>query len=52
MLNQEEKLKLVYKIANNALFFDDSSDYKSALWEILFTITPELDDFEELKYID
>ena len=31
-------LLAVKKIANNALYFDDGSDYISALWEILQTI--------------
>ncbi len=32
----------VYAIANNVLYFDDNSDYSSALWEILEAIKPEL----------
>lgn len=27
-------------IANNALYFDDSSDYKKALWDILRVLDP------------
>ena len=32
----------VYAIANNVLYFDDNSDYSSALWKILEVIKPEL----------
>jgi len=42
MLNNKEKLKAINEKANNALYFDDSSDYKTALWEILEIINPEI----------
>jgi hypothetical protein len=50
-----EQLDKIKKIANNALYFDDSSDYQTALWEILTVTSPEL--FEEteepdLEYIE
>ena len=45
-------LNKIYKTANNALYFNDSSDYKSALWEIMSIINPLIDDYEELEYID
>lgn len=51
-LTKEEK---ILKIANNALYFDDSSDYGSALWEILQILNPELfknNEEPELKYIE
>ena len=41
-----------YKIANNALYFADNSDYKTALWEILSTLNPDLEEETELKFID
>jgi len=52
MLDIKEKLDEVYRIANNVLYFDDNSDYVSALWEILLTANPDLDTFEKLKYIE
>jgi len=45
----------VKQIANNVLYFNDSSDYSSALWEILELVSPETfkDDPEpELSYIE
>lgn len=45
----------VYAIANNVLYFDDNSDYSSALWEILAVVKPELfkdDDCPILDYIE
>jgi len=46
------KTNEVYKIANNALYFNDNSDYKTALWEILSTLNPDLEEETELKFID
>jgi len=37
-----DKEKQVFAIANNALYFDDNSDYGTALWQILKEIKPEL----------
>jgi hypothetical protein len=54
MKNKIEKAKA---IANNALYFDDSSDYRTSLWEILFTLAPEMFEnndkynLPELEYI-
>lgn len=44
-------------IANNALYFQDSSDYETALWQILGITSPELFDDDgfldtELEYIE
>ena len=50
----EEMKEKVTRIANNALYFDDSSDYATALWEILSAVQPEwfADDAEpDLVYI-
>lgn len=46
------KLGEVYAIANNVLYLNDRSDYKNALWEILRTINPNLEEWPTLKYID
>jgi ABC-type nitrate/sulfonate/bicarbonate transport system substrate-binding protein len=46
-----EKLKAeIIKIANNALYFDDSSDYSCALQEICRKCGMDFDDVGE-KYI-
>jgi hypothetical protein len=50
-----DKLLKVKKIANNCLYLDDSSDYASALWDILSVVAPELfvdGEEPELKFID
>ncbi len=53
-----KKEKKVEEISNNALYFDDGSDYKTALYEILSTIRPDLFDEEDgelknqLEFID
>jgi len=55
MLMNKEKLDKVKMIANNALYFADNSDYKTALWEILATVKPYdflNDDIPILKYIE
>lgn len=47
-----DRERQAYRIANNALYFDDSSDYKTALWEVLAALNPELDYEKELEYIE
>lgn len=47
-----EKISNVYKIANNVLYFDDSSDFRTALYEILKELNPDLDVEEKLNYIE
>lgn len=47
-----EKEKEIYKIANNTLYFNDNSDYKTALYEILKVLNPELEDYPKLKFIE
>ena len=43
----------VCMIANNALYFDNNSDYSSALWEILEVVKPELfQDQEDCPLLD
>lgn len=48
----EDRVKEAYTLANNALYFNDRSDYEYALWEILMALNPELNENEKLKYID
>ena len=50
-----KRIREAYRVANNILWFDDSSDYCSALWDILHILNPDLpdDNYEiELKYIE
>lgn len=50
-----KRIREAYKVANNILWFSDSSDYCSALWDILHILNPDLpeDNYEiELKYIE
>ena len=42
-----EKEKKAFKIANNALYFDDSPDYKSALWEVMSILKNDYVFYEE-----
>lgn len=41
MNNHKAIISKVFEIANNAIYFNDSSDYKSALYEIAVTSKPE-----------
>lgn len=41
-----ESFDKVFAIANNAIYFNDSSDYLSALYEICRTIKPNIGDCE------
>jgi hypothetical protein len=48
-----DNVKKAFAIANNAIYFNDRSDYLSALYEVCMALNPELD--EELigsKYIE
>lgn len=50
-----EKQKIINKVkrlANNVLYFDDSSDYCCALWDILRTVNPDLGEYPILNYIE
>lgn len=52
-LEQKDKMiKKAYIEANNVLYFDDDSDYCSALWTILHTLNPDLEEYPELSYIE
>lgn len=45
------KLKQMYNLANNAIYFDDSSDYLSALYDIAKVVNEDVDSIGE-NYID
>ncbi|CEH34739.1 hypothetical protein [Romboutsia lituseburensis] len=48
-----DNVKQAFAVANNAIYFADRSDYKSALYEVCKTLNPKIDD--ELigsKYIE
>lgn len=51
-----EEEKQIVRIVNNVLYFEDSSDYATALHEVLAILKPELyGDFgliQDLKFID
>lgn len=51
-MDLSEREKKAYAIANNALYFDDSSDYQTALWQVLYTLNPDLEEYPILKYIE
>lgn len=48
----EDLLKHIKQIANNALYFNDSSDYESALWNILELCGEEAENHDELRFIE
>ena len=52
ILSELNKLSEIEKIINNVLYFDDSSDYGTSLWEALKVINPELDEYESLSYME
>ena len=47
-----DRIKEAYAIANNALYFNDSSDYKGALLEVLKALNPEFNENKQFKYIE
>ena len=50
-LSKEEliiKITNMHRIANNSLYFDDSSDYCGDLWDVIREVN---DGIEELEYI-
>ena len=47
----DNMIKKVTVIANNVLYFDDSSDYGTALYQILSVVAPDI-DLDELEYIE
>lgn len=52
MSSEKEKLKNIQTIANNALYFNDSSDYDTALWEILEELWYTEEQMNELHFIE
>ncbi|WP_337527366.1 hypothetical protein [Zhenhengia sp.] len=38
-----ENVKKAYSIANNAIYFNDNSDYLTALYEICKVLNPQVD---------
>jgi hypothetical protein len=42
----DSKIKKAYAIANNAIYFDDNSDYETALYEVCMALCPEIDTNE------
>ena len=47
----EDKLNKIFRIANNVIYFDDNSDYKTALYEICDVIKPD-DETVGNEYIE
>lgn len=47
-----EKLEKIFKIANNALYFNDSHDFRSALWDVCKEAKPECENEIGKRYID
>lgn len=39
-----DNVKQAFSVANNAIYFADRSDYKSALYEVCKTLNPTMDD--------
>ena len=50
-INEKGKLEQAYAIANNAIYFDDNSDYETALYEVCMVLYPERVDEIGSKYI-
>lgn len=49
----EESIRKAFAIANNAIYLDDSSDYRNALWEVCKTLNPDINNDEiGEKYIE
>lgn len=39
----EDRIKKAYAIANNAIYFEDNSDYETALYEVCMALLPEIE---------
>lgn len=49
----DDKLEQAFAVANNAIYFDDSSDYGTTLYEICQILKPEMNEHDiGTKYID
>ena len=46
-----EKLDIIKRMANNAIYYDDNSDFGTALCDILEVIEPGI-DLESLEYME
>ena len=48
-----ENIKKAFAIANNAIYFDDNSDYLTALYQICKCLNPDItEDDVGKKYVD
>ena len=47
-----DDIESITRIANNVLYFNDSSDYETALWEILEILGVKAEDYSELSFIE
>lgn len=48
-----ENVLKAFKISNNAIYFNDRSDYLSALWEVCKTLNPNINEDEiGKKYLE
>lgn len=45
--SQTKQMILAFIIANNALYFNDNSDYETALWKICCILNPSLDEYDD-----
>lgn len=48
----DKKIEIAYAIANNAIYFDDNSDYLTALIEVCMTLKPDEAENIGTEYID
>lgn len=52
MMTEKEKIDKVFKIANNSIYFDDSDNYLSALYEICKVLSDENAKEFGIKYLE
>jgi hypothetical protein len=50
--SMQEKLNRIFQIANNAIYFDDSSNYRTALYEVCTEAKSEEVENIGKKYIE
>lgn len=49
----KNKIERAYAVANNAIYFDDNSDYRTALYEVCKILNPDTgDDLIGSRYIE
>lgn len=51
-MTEKERMEKAFIIANNVLYFDDSYDYGTALYQICSVLFPNRDEEVGKKYID